>query len=353
MSNRQIPGSAHHGERTNDPRAELVDPRVAELSRVRAIHTARAQGRTDRRLGCRRHSSLPPPLSPFSWCSPAVMQQLRTVAAARPVASFFVLAYAISWLAWSLPILSADDALGTVGFVVGGFGPAVAAAVVTRLAGDSLRAWARPIVRWRVSARWYLTAFAVPVVVVAAASVGLVLLGAPVEFSVLPGRLTAVLTGYVFVALVGGGNEEPGWRGFALPRLQERHAPVPATLLLGVVWAFWHLPLLATDPGALTGLTSLADLGPTVVLPVLNIVGFAFLLTWIYNATGSVLLALLMHAGFNTANSTLVPLPFEALLGGSSTAVLVTVTVAVWVVALLLVVATRGRLGFDGRGAPP
>ena len=279
-------------------------------------------------------------------------QRLRTVVDGRPVASFFVLAYALSWAVW-IPTSLGSGGLATAGTIAGSFGPAVAGAVVTWLDGGSVRTWAGRIVRFRVAPRWYLAAFGLPLVVVGLACAGLVLLGNDVDLSLLRGRGSAVLTSYLIVALVGGGNEEPGWRGFALPRLQNRYAPVPATLLLGFVWAFWHLPLLPVDATALHGLVWLLEEGPLVVLRVLNIVGFAFLLSWIYNRTGSVLLALLLHAGINTANSTLVPLPLEALAGDAYPAVLLTVTAAVWVVAVVLVVLTRGRLGYDDDGRRP
>ncbi|KTG28348.1 CPBP family intramembrane glutamic endopeptidase [Haloferax profundi] len=278
---------------------------------------------------------------------------LRGVVTARPTTAFFVLAYGISWVAWFPLVLGVDDPLRTASFVLGGFGPALAGAVTTWLAGDSVRAWARQIVHWRVAPRWYLVAFALPLVVVALASVALAMRGYDVDPGLLSGRTAAVLGGFVFVALVGGGNEEPGWRGFALPRLQERHTPVRATLILGVVWAFWHLPLLATGPATIDSLAALGRETPLILVRVLNIVGVAFLLTWVYNGTrGSVLLALLAHAGFNTANSTLVPLPAEALDGDAATGVLVAVTVVVWVLAILLVVLTRGRLGYDADSSP-
>jgi membrane protease YdiL (CAAX protease family) len=177
---------------------------------------------------------------------------------------------------------------------------------------------ARQIVRWRVAPRWYLAASLLPVLVVGLASVAIVLLGTTAGPTVLSGRLSLVLESHVFVALIGGGNEEPGWRGFALPRLEERYAPVPATLVLGVVRAFWHLPQLVADPNAVYSFAWLVEEIPGIVLRVVNIVGFAFLLTWIYNGTESVLLALLLHAGINTANSTLVPLPIEASTGENS-----------------------------------
>jgi membrane protease YdiL (CAAX protease family) len=268
-----------------------------------------------------------------------VHQRIRDATSARPVASFFVLAYAFSWVGWLPVLLGAGEPIRTVSYVVGGFGPALAGAVTTWLCGGSVRAWAAQIVRWRVAPRWYLAAVLFPLLVVGLASAGISLFGPDVDPSLLPGRVTLVFSSYVFVALVGGGNEEPGWRGFALPRLQSQFAPVPATLILGVVWAFWHLPMLQ-------------GLDVYVLVRVVNIVGFAFLLTWVYNGTNSVLLALLMHAGFNTANSTLVPLPMEALSGTGGPTVLVAVTAAVWVVAVLLVVVTRGRLGYDGRREP-
>ncbi|WP_152040131.1 type II CAAX endopeptidase family protein [Salinigranum salinum] len=275
-------------------------------------------------------------------------RQLRETVDAHPVAAFFVLAYAISWVAWLGPILDLADPLGTLGFVVGGFGPFLAALVVTWLGSDSVRAWARQIVDWRVAPRWYLAAIVVPLLVVALTSVGLAVLGSSVDPGLLPGRVSLALVSFVSIALVGGGNEEPGWRGLALPKLQEQYAPVPATLVLGVVWALWHLPLLATGTTEFHGLASFVALAPTTAIRILNIVGVAFVLTWIYNATGSVLLAILAHTGFNTANSTLVPLPLEVVSAGDSTTILVVTTVVLWMVVAVLLVGTRGRLGYDG-----
>ncbi|MFC7135387.1 MULTISPECIES: CPBP family intramembrane glutamic endopeptidase [Salinibaculum] len=272
---------------------------------------------------------------------------LRGRVARHPVASFFLLAYGFSWVGWLPGILGAAEPIRTLSYVAGGFGPAVAGAVVTWLDGSSLRAWAGQIVRWRVAPRWYLAALFLPVLVVVLASAGMLLFGMGVDPSVLAGRASLVAVSFVTVALIGGGNEEPGWRGFALPRLQEQYAPVSATLILGVVWAFWHLPQLAADPNAVYSFAWLVEELPGLVLRVVNIVGFAFLLTWIYNGTESVLLAIVLHAGINTANSTLVPIPIDAITGESFLTVLVAVDIGVWLVAIALIVATGGRLGYD------
>ena len=274
-------------------------------------------------------------------------QQIRERVDANPVVAFFVLTYAISWVAWLGPILAMPEPLGTLGFVVGGFGPFLAAFLVTWLGSDSVRAWARQIVDWRVAPRWYVAALTIPLLLIALTSVGLTVAGTAVNPGLLPGRVSLVLVSFVGIALVGGGNEEPGWRGLALPKLQERYAPVPATLILGVVWALWHLPLLATGSTEFHGLASFVELAPTTAVRILNIVGVAFVLTWIYNETGSVLLAILAHTGFNTANSTLVPLPLDVISTGDSTTILVVTTVAIWLLVAVLLVATRGRLGYD------
>lgn len=141
-------------------------------------------------------------------------------------------------------------------------------------------------------------------------------------------------------------DEDDGWLGLALPKLQERYAPVPATLILDVVWALWHLPLLATGPTTLHGLAAFVDIAPSIGVRILNIVGVAFILTWIYNETGSVLLAILAHTGFNTANSTLVPLPLDVIRAEDSPTTIVITAVAIWVIVAVLFVPTRGQFGY-------
>lgn len=117
------------------------------------------------------------------------------------------------------------------------------------------------------------------------------------------------------VGYQGGLGQEPGWRGFALPRLETRSAPVVATLILGLAWAFWHLPLVFEDPRFPHGYTSLAPLVLMALLTLVGIALMAFFYTWIYNATQSVLLVMLLHEGFNTATGAF-PAPFEVLQRG-------------------------------------
>ena len=147
-----------------------------------------------------------------------------------------------------------------------------------------MREWLRPLLHWLVPLRFYAYALGLPAALFAAMNGVLVLLGEPVELSRLRDALPAYLVTFVFVALLGGGQEEPGWRGFALDRFQGRHSPLVATLLLGVVWGLWHLPLYG-----------LGFVGPLM---------FVFYYTWLYNRTGSLLLCVLLHGSSRPRSTT-------------------------------------------------
>lgn len=244
--------------------------------------------------------------------------------AARPLIAFVAITYAISWSLWLLSLLLGGDgsALGVLAFIAGGFGPAAAAAIVLSATGQSLRTWARAIVHWRVPGRFWLYALGLPAVLYGVVNVLLVVFGEQVEWSLLGERVVPYLGTFVATMFLLGGQEEPGWRGFALPRLQTRFSPMAATAILGAVWGLWHLPL-----------------GPlNTIVPFF----LAFFYTWLYNRTGSVLLAILLHASFTPAQDHLILQP-EITRGTADLAVGIAYLVGI----ALVVVLTRGRLGFD------
>jgi membrane protease YdiL (CAAX protease family) len=196
--------------------------------------------------------------------------------------------------------------------------------------------------------QWYLF---VLVVIPALAVFGIIL--QPGALASFQGVTPLLLVSYplTFVAVVFGGGplgEEPGWRGFALPRMQPRYGALRGSLLLGVLWCFWHLadfltPTQGGGPG--TGLTAfLTDL-PIFLLMV---VALSIVFTWVFNHTGgSVFIAILLHASVNTPELVVSPL-FPAI---DHTGLLLAYVIAFGVTALLIVTLTRGRLGWDpGRG---
>ncbi|MGF1472292.1 MAG: CPBP family intramembrane glutamic endopeptidase [Rubrobacteraceae bacterium] len=263
----------------------------------------------------------------------------------HPVVSFFVLAYTISWFAFALIILDYQGGFGQLLFMIAQFGPALAALVVILLSGASLKSWARAIVRWRVAPWWYAVAIGLPVLFIAVESIVFSSLGNPVDLSRVPGALAGFVPSLVFLTLIAGLGEEPGWRGFALPRLETRFAPVVATLILGPLWASWHLPLVLVDPRFPHGYTTLAPLVLMAVLTLIGIALMAFFYTWIYNATQSVLLVMLLHGSFNTATGAF-PTPFAVLQREVYVTLLVVQDLTLLLAVVVLVVATAGRLGY-------
>jgi membrane protease YdiL (CAAX protease family) len=160
---------------------------------------------------------------------------MRTVLASvrrHQLIPFFVLAYALTWPL--IPLVSVSPLWGFPAL----FGPALAAIIVAAVADGraGLRDLLGRVARWRVGARWYAVALALPAVL-ALAALGLhVALGGQGSFEL--GGLS-VLNFVVFVLIVG---EELGWRGYALPKLLAERSVLAASLILGALWGAWHLP---------------------------------------------------------------------------------------------------------------
>jgi membrane protease YdiL (CAAX protease family) len=236
--------------------------------------------------------------------------------------AFVLLAYAISWTLWLISAVGG----GTVPFLLGALGPMGAALVVTHLRGDSLVSWIRPVWHWRVAPRWWVFALGLPAALYGVVSLVLQLLGEPIEWTLAADRLPAYGATFAFVLLLGGAMEEPGWRGFGLPLLQERFTPLRATLLVGLAWGFWHVPIY----------------GPAgFVVPAV----LAFFYTVLWNRTHSLGLCILLHASFTPAQDQLILMSrdraYTSALDTPDWAILATYLAA----ALVLIAVTRGRLG--------
>ena len=217
----------------------------------------------------------------------------RSLLDRHPLAVFSAVTYALSWTCWLVwSVLPGRPTLRTVAFVLGGFGPFFAATLLTALSGESVRAWIGRVFRFRVAPRYYAVALGLPVVALGLAGLThWAVLGGTLTPESLPSPLEYPII-LALVLLFGGGQEEPGWRGYLLPRLQEEHSSLRAALVVGVVWAAWHAPLFVL-PGAIQN-----DIAPWLYLP--QVVAMSVVLTWLTNVSrGSVLPAMLLHAGGN------------------------------------------------------
>lgn len=236
-------------------------------------------------------------------------QQSKNIIARYPLISFYVLAYAISWLIWS-PVLftdvSGDNASGilTLCFFAGAFGPFLAAIIVTGLSeGKSqVRALLKKLVLWRIGWPWYLVAILLlPLLTMLIAAAYFALPGKLPWSSYLSGTLSFTLiypVALVATLLIGGPlGEELGWRGYAVPHLQKHTNALTAGIVQGVLWACWHLPVMGI-------LAAGIPLGQYFPLYIVEAVALSVLMTWLLNnSRGSVLLAMLLHSAFNVSNS--------------------------------------------------
>ena len=241
-----------------------------------------------------------------------------------PLTAFFVLACALSWWPWIL------YSVGLSPTPIVGVGPFLAALLVLAVTeGKSgVVGLLRRMVRWRVGIQWYAVALLLPIVVtLAAAALNVFLLGAQRTSSVADlGGWSSFLLLFLLSLLIpgfAGTWEEPGFRGYALPRLQFRYSALMASLILGVLWAFWHLPFVVTGEHIWIDAT-------------LFIIEWSIVYTWLFNnAKGSVLIVMLFHAMNNTFSSA-----FESqMFSGADSVNQAWLRLALWgVVAIVLVI---------------
>ncbi|MEJ3658108.1 CPBP family intramembrane glutamic endopeptidase [Actinomycetes bacterium KLBMP 9759] len=269
----------------------------------------------------------------------------------HPLLTYLALAFGLTWT-WQVIALGplGLSFLGGAG-ALGSFGPMVAAVVVTA-AVDGRRGvldLLGRLLRWRVRPVWYVVAvLGLPAVLVAGAIA--VRPDAPASFQ-LPtaASLAGSLSIYLLILVTGGPlGEEPGWRGFALSRLQGRFGPLWGTLVLGVLHGLWHLPVYALVPGYNGTSGGPLDVALSFGLFVVGTMALAVVFTWVFNNTGgSLLLAVLLHCSINTAGMFLQLFPALTLEGA-----VLTRTAALVAAALLVIAATRLRLGFRPPVAP-
>jgi len=234
---------------------------------------------------------------------------LRAFCSRHPLLSYFLLTYAISW-AFFVPfvylwrvVLDGQFRWWMIAFLPGAYGPTIAAIVLAGVLDGKpgVKQLLAKFCIWRVSSVWYLFAGLLPVALFALAAFLSSSLGTGGTFdsaAMLANAPIALLVALPF----GPMGEELGWRGFALPRLRERMGPWAATLVLGVAWTFWHLPMFWFPGAAIPGFMGVSLF--SVVVYLAQITAVAGLLTVLFEHTrGSVLLAILLHLTFNASEN--------------------------------------------------
>ncbi len=269
-----------------------------------------------------------------------------------PLAAFFLTAYLGTWLVISPLVFDSvgwvdiPDALGIILFILSTFaGPFFAAFYVTgKLDGKEgkKKLWRR-MFQMRAGLFWYAAALFIFLLIWLVAY-SFLFRGAPLATLIANPSLliTAFLPNVLMGLLIPSFGEEPGWRGFALPRLQTNFGPVIGTLIMGILHGVWHLPALFTPllgPFSWNGFLTF----------VLTAAAGTFIYTWVFNNTnGSVWIAMLLHASSNAASNLvgdLIPKGVE-LTGWQITLESGWLNVIAFsLAAILIVVLTKGRLG--------
>lgn len=253
----------------------------------------------------------------------------------REVGLFLVATVAASWTLWGLAHPLAQSHIGITlspGLLVMiGTAMPSTVALIAAAAQGSARSLLEGLLVWRVHPAWYVAALLGPPAVMLAAMGIHVILGGEIPAYPHSTRWPLVALNFVVVLVLAGPlGEELGWRGYALPMLRDRIGLMPASLVLGILWAGWHLPLFLL-PGT-----------PQAALPfpwfALQAVALSVVLAHIYQATGgSVLLPVLLHGSVNTFAGPLRILPADA---GGVRPFVITVVLA-WVAAGLVLAMAR------------
>ena len=264
-----------------------------------------------------------------------------------PVLSGFVLMFLCTW---PVDLWAAASSRGWVSHpvpavlpILVGYGFVVAALVMTAIVDGRVGVGAllRRFLVWRVGVLWYVVLIAGPVVVdLAAIALDALVTGAvPAfdqpfarrNFGPSLGLWVALPVFFLFGLLTNG--EEIGWRGYALPRLQARHSALVASLVVGTVWAVWHVPKFLTSGSA-------QDYPFWLFL--IDTLAKAILYSWVFNSTGGSLLTVtVLHASFNTSA---VFLPVLPAVAGDHRLFMITVALRCLIAVLVVIVAGPARL---------
>jgi uncharacterized protein len=217
------------------------------------------------------------------------MSTITTFIKRYPQATFWLIAWASWFLGWFLFVMYPSDLWNLVIYT-----PFLTGILVTAIADGrpGLKTFFSRIVRWRVGIQWYAVALFTPVVLYLIAAGMNVLSGATIATNIQLPPMGDLITGIViFSFLLVALGEEPGFRGFALPRLLVGRSAIAAALIFGVLHAIWHIPTFLG--GDLTG----------ILTTILIILSGAVLNTWLFNHTnGSVFMAMLLHTSIDVVS---------------------------------------------------
>jgi membrane protease YdiL (CAAX protease family) len=224
-------------------------------------------------------------------------------------------------------------------FLGWGFGIAAVSMTALTLGKAGVIALLKRYVQWRVGWRWYLAAvFLGPALIAGGVYLNAAWTGVRPDFSTVmaykifgdSAYLLLFILPFFMIDFIANG-EEIGWRGYVLPRLQAKYGGLASSLILGVIWGFWHLPKYLTHWSTVTFLWFM-----------LHMLSAAIIYTWLSNGTrGSLLLVTLLHASTNTAGAFM---PMANTVGDANMGAYIMYVLLEGLVAILIVSVTGLKL---------
>lgn len=227
---------------------------------------------------------------------------------------YFALTFAYSWIIWIPSVL---DGLGldlpfniagysTVVVIIGAFAPLLAAVtLVSRAEGrEGIKSFFRRALDFKIKPVYLLIALGLPLVIHLIAHYLALAIGLDVARTLIPAEISIspvilALPYFILMLVLGGGQEEFGWRGYAQEPLQEKIGVIPASLVIGVIWGIWHLPLWFMAGDMHSAYSFLAFVMMTTSI--------SLIYSWLYNASGKKLIVVLFFHAMNNTAAPLVP----------------------------------------------
>lgn len=253
---------------------------------------------------------------------------------------YFVLTYLISWSIWTAGNYLLSEDLRMIPLVLGAFGPFASAILIIRISQgkDELKRWLKLIFNLKINPGWYLLgAVLLPFGTACIHHLIFILLGGEsrLEFSA---EWLIYFAYLIPTALLSGGNEEPGWRGYITPVLIGKFNLILANLIVGIGWALWHMPLYV--------LGNWGGSDQSIFWLFMYCVPLSMIMTWLFYASGrSILPPMLFHAGSNVVFRYF---PMNTNLSDTIEDEFTVVKTGIyWLLALIIIVMTKGTLGKD------
>jgi len=266
------------------------------------------------------------------------------------ISLFFILTFVLSWFPWYAGLAPEVMAMG----------PSIAAFIMVLILGErrGFIDLLKPFGRWRANlGMWGLAILGPGILYLVGLGVHLLMGGETPPFIMIHEELNLLPLYLVLVVLMpwnGPVGEEFGWRGYALPKLQNKYGPLIASLVIGTIWGIWHLPDFFAPQGVIGTLT--ATLGMIFLVPyVFGTIANTIFMTWLYNKSkASALIAgIVWHAAIDfwapilLSDSSLAAAREGTHLPTVASNLYLTVLAVQVVAAFVLVIVTKGKLAYS------